>query len=94
MPIINSDISSQTKPINDKQLDTLKIGFLRMPHIIGDPNANPPIPPIIPVSRSTWWNWVKSGKAPAPVKLGPKTTAWKAEDIRRLLDDLANGVAA
>lgn len=58
-----------------------KTGFVRLSNIIGNPKAKPPIAPFIPVSSSTWWNWVRNGKAPAPIKLGPKTTAWKAEDI-------------
>ena len=60
-------------------------GFLRLPQIIGNPKATPPIPPIIPVSRSSWWNGVKSGKYPKPVKLGEKTTVWRVEDIRALI---------
>ncbi|HZX33629.1 MAG TPA: AlpA family phage regulatory protein [Rhodocyclaceae bacterium] len=59
-------------------------GFLRLPQIIGDPKANPPIPPIIPVSRSSWWEGVKSGRYPKPVKLGPRTTVWTVEAIRAL----------
>ena len=43
---------------------------------------------VIPVSPSTWWNGVKSGKYPKPIKLGPNTTAWKAEDIRELIDNM------
>lgn len=61
-------------------------GYLRIWHILGDKKANPPIPPIIPVGKSTWWNGIKSGRFPAPVKLGPNITAWKAEDIRALLE--------
>jgi len=61
------------------------IGFLRLHQIIGDLKAIPPIPPIFPVSRSTWWDGVKSGRFPKPVKLGPKTTAWRVEDIRALV---------
>ncbi len=63
-------------------------GFLRLPHLIGDPNAQPPIPPLIPVSKSTWWAGVKSGRFPAPVKLGPRTTAWRVEDIRALIEQV------
>ncbi len=37
-------------------------GYLRLPQIIGNPKADPPIPPIIPVSKSTWWAGVKSGR--------------------------------
>jgi hypothetical protein len=60
-------------------------GFVRLPQIIGNPNAKPPIPPIIPVSRSTWWLGVKNGRFPQPVKLGPRTTVWRVEDIVKLI---------
>jgi predicted DNA-binding transcriptional regulator AlpA len=60
-------------------------GFLRVAQITGDPKANPPVPAIIPVSRSTWWDGVKSGRFPKPVKLGPRMTAWCVEDIRELV---------
>lgn len=40
----------------------------------------------IPVSRSTWWAGVKSGRYPAPVKLGPGITAWHAEAIWDLIE--------
>lgn len=60
-------------------------GFLRLSQIIGDPRAEPPIPPIIPVKKSCWWGGVKSGRFPKPVKLGPRVTAWRVEDIRALI---------
>ncbi|MDD3760807.1 MAG: AlpA family phage regulatory protein [Acidithiobacillus sp.] len=58
-------------------------GFLRLPQIIGDPAKG--IPPIIPVKKSTWWQGVKTGRFPQPVKLGPRVTAWRVEDIRALI---------
>lgn len=61
-------------------------GLLRLPQIIGDPKANPPIPPIIPVSASSWWNGVRSGKYPKPIKLGPRTTAWRASEVLALVN--------
>lgn len=60
-------------------------GFLRLPQIVGD--AKRGIPAVFPVSKSTWWAGVKAGRFPAPVKLGPRTTAWRAEDIRRLIEN-------
>ncbi len=60
-------------------------GFLRLPQIIGDPKAEPPLPPIIPVKKSCWWAGVASGRFPKPVKLGPRITAWRVEDIREWL---------
>ena len=62
-----------------------EIGFVRLHQIIGNPNAEPPVPPVIPVRKSTWWAGVKSGRFPKPVKLGPRITAWRVEDIRALI---------
>lgn len=61
-------------------------GFLRLPQIVGNPTATPPLPPIIPISKSSWWAGVKSGKYPKPVKLGERTTVWRVEDIRALVE--------
>jgi hypothetical protein len=60
-------------------------GYVRLSQIIGDKDADPPIPPVIPVSKSTWWQGVKIGRFPKPVKLGPRITAWRVSDIRALL---------
>lgn len=60
-------------------------GFLRLPQIIGDRKANPPIPPIIPVKKSCWWEGVRTGRYPPAVKLSPRVTAWRVEDIRALI---------
>ncbi len=54
-------------------------GFLRLPQVLQ----------LIPVSKSTWWQGVKSGRFPKPVKLGPNTTAWCAEDIFELVRNLS-----
>ena len=56
------------------------IGFLRLPQILE----------IIPVSKSTWWQGCKDGRFPKPVKLGPKTTAWRAEDIATLIERIGS----
>lgn len=68
------------------QYDLPQTGFIRLKYIIGDPTAKPPIPPRYPVSASTWWAGVASGRYPKPVRLGPKMTAWRVEDIRALID--------
>lgn len=36
---------------------------------------------IYPVSSSTWWDGVKSGRFPASIKLGPRTTGWRLGDV-------------
>jgi prophage regulatory protein len=58
-------------------------GFVRLTSIIAPHGP-------IPVGRSTWWAGVKSGRFPKPVKLGPRTTAWRAEDIRALIEQFAS----
>ena len=62
--------------------------LLRLKQIIGDPRANPPIEPIIPISKSSWWNGVRKGKYLKPVKLGENTTVWHEDDIRELINSL------
>ena len=56
-----------------------KTGFVRLTSILGPSGP-------IPVSKSTWWEGVKSGRFPKPLKLGPRITAWRVEDIRRLIE--------
>lgn len=55
-------------------------GYLRLPEILR----------VIPVGRSTWWAGVRSGRYPQPTRaLGKRITAWRAEDIRALIDAAA-----
>lgn len=61
-------------------------GLLRLKQIIGDPRAEPPLPPIIPVSRSTWYQGIKDGRFPRPINLGGRSSFWRVEDIRALLE--------
>jgi predicted DNA-binding transcriptional regulator AlpA len=66
-------------------------GYLRLPQIIGNPKAG--IPALLPISRSSFWAGVKTGRFPRPVKLGPRTTAWRVEDIRALIQFNQPGAA-
>lgn len=61
-------------------------GFVRLPQILGNPKAKPPIPPLIPVGHSTWWEGVKTGRFPKPVKFGARIAMWRVEDIRALIE--------
>lgn len=65
-----------------------EIGYLRLPQIIGDKTANPPIPPLLPISRSTFLNGVRDGRFPQGILLSPRTRAWRVEDIRMLIENL------
>ena len=55
-------------------------GFLRLPQIMK----------LFPISKSAWWEGCKTGRFPKPVKLGPRTTVWRAEDIAALVKRLGN----
>lgn len=65
--------------------ETNEIGFYRLNQIIGDAKANPPIEGIIPVSKSTWFSGVKSGKFPKPVSLGPRMSGYRKKSIHELV---------
>ena len=43
---------------------------------------------LVPVGRSSWWEGCRTGRFPKPVKLGPRTTVWRAEDIAALVKSL------
>ena len=66
-----------------------KTGYLRLYQIIGNRKVDPPIPPLIPVSKSTWWAGVKTGRYPPSVKLSERCTAWRVEDILLLIERTA-----
>ncbi|MBK6376555.1 MAG: AlpA family phage regulatory protein [Xanthomonadales bacterium] len=60
-------------------------GYLRLPQILA----------IIPVSKSTWWAGVRTGRYPQPTRaLGERITAWRVEDIRALIEAAAPKVTA
>ena len=44
----------------------------------------------IPVSKSTWWEGVRSGRYPKPVKFGPKISAWCNQDLRKMIENASN----
>ena len=62
--------------------------LLRLKQIIGDPRSDPPIEPIIPISKSAWWKGVKSGRYPKAIKLSANTTVWREDEVRALVDKI------
>ena len=52
-------------------------GYVRLPDVLR----------VYPVSKSTWWAGIKSGRFPQGHKLSERVTAWKAEDIRALIQN-------
>lgn len=53
--------------------------YVRLHSIVG--NRKTGTPGMLPIGASTWWAGVKEGRYPAPVKLGPRITAWHLEDV-------------
>lgn len=53
-------------------------GFVRLSQVLS----------VIPVGKTCWWEGVKSGRYPKPVKLSARCTAWVAEDIHALIGQL------
>ncbi len=53
--------------------------------IVRNPKSD--IPALIPISRSSWFAGVKSGKYPPPdVRLGARTVCWKLSTIARFIE--------
>jgi len=69
--------------MNNHKPQLPETGFLRLPEVLK----------LYPVSKSSWWQGVQSGQYPKPVKLAPRTTAWKVEDIRKLIELVGNDLS-
>jgi prophage regulatory protein len=53
----------------------------------------PQVLQLIPVGKSTWWNGIKAGKFPKPVRFGPRSVAWRASDIKALIERFGHEAA-
>lgn len=42
------------------------------------------------VTKPTLWRWWKEGKFPAPIRLTPRMTVWRVEDVRAWLQSAAS----
>lgn len=51
-------------------------GFVRLDQILS----------VIPISANSWWAGVRSGRFPPGIKFGPRTTVWRVEHIRALIE--------
>ena len=60
------------------QSDLPNIGYIRIKQVLG----------YIPVSKSTWWAGVKTGRFSRPVRLGNRVTAWHVKDIQNYIDSV------
>ena len=50
----------------------------------------PEVLQVVRIPKSSWWRGVKEGRFPKPIKLGPRTSAWRASDLESLIDRLAS----
>lgn len=52
-------------------------GFLRLKQVLK----------VFPVSKSHWYEGLKAGRYPSPVKLSTGVSAYRVEDIRKLVEE-------
>ena len=55
-----------------------KTGIVRLPVVLAN----------VPVSKGTWYNGIKAGKYPKPIKLSERCVGWKAEEIHEVIDNM------
>jgi len=55
-------------------------GFVRLSSILAPKGP-------LPISRSSWWAGVASGRYPKSVKLGPRITAWRVCDLLKMMGE-------
>ena len=55
-------------------------GFVRLPQVLH----------VLAIGKSSFWTGIKAGRYPAPIKLAPRTAAWRVQDIRELIARLSN----
>jgi prophage regulatory protein len=71
----------KVKLMNRSTFDTLPDeAYIRLPQVLE----------LYPVSKSTWWAGVASGKYPPGHKLSAHITAWRKGDICKLLNGRRN----
>jgi predicted DNA-binding transcriptional regulator AlpA len=76
--VAKASLSNPHDEDTEYQLRALpKAGFLRLKEVLA----------IIPVSKSTWYQGIASGRYPKPTKkFGPRIAAWNIQDIQVLLE--------
>ncbi len=57
-------------------------GFIRLPVALA----------VLGIGRTSFLAGVKDGKYPQPVRLGPRITAWRVEDIRAVIARFADKI--
>lgn len=65
----------------ESQLKIPESGFLRLPEVLK----------LIPVGKTVWYQGIQEGRFPAGIKLSERCTAWRAEDIKALIEKMRMG---
>lgn len=66
-----------------KTMNAAESPLLKLPEVLA----------LFPVSRAGWYQGVKVGRYPAPVKLGARSVAWRRADVEKLIEGLDCGDA-
>lgn len=61
-------------------------GFMRLTAIIAPHGP-------IPISKSSWWSGIRDGRYPKPVRIGPRISVWRTQDIVDLISKIERGNA-
>ena len=68
--------------MDNNTLKLAEVGFARLPTVLS----------CIGISKTAWYDGIAEGRFPKPIKLGKRISAWKVEDIRKLIAELGGDV--
>jgi prophage regulatory protein len=71
------------------EMKTTPNHLVRLATILGDPKTGRL--GLLPISRSHFYRLIDEHKLPAPIRLGPRTSAWRLSDIEAFIERLAAG---
>ena len=54
-------------------------GFVRLPVVIA----------VLGIGKTTFRRGIREGRFPKPVKIGPRSSAWRVEDIRATIAEIS-----
>jgi len=75
----NSNTLGKTRLKHNRELGVIpEHGFMRIDQVLS----------VIPESKTTFYAGIKEGRRPASVKLSARSSAWRCEDIRKLVAEL------
>ena len=44
---------------------------------------------VLGIGKTTFWEGIKTGRFPIPIKLGPRTAVWRVDDIHGLIASIS-----